>query len=208
MHSGRVFSRSWRHPHQQILVTSGFLSSQFIIQPRHSLVLTLIRYQKESPADVPIDINSILVSKPSVNSIPSLLSPIDSDLIVADWRERTPSSVWVNGAFSHEASRSYPFLLHPPHYDLPFRSDESPEITRSRVLPSSRDCGDSVPASPSMKAKETEWRGTWSLELSAGNCLQKLADRLLRIVLREEVSVGELAKRFCDEQPRGWYVEK
>lgn len=186
-------------------MTTGLLSSQFILQSRHSFIQTLEKYRKESASDGPIDIDSVLVSKPSVNSIPSLLSPVDSDLIIPDWRERTPSSVWVHGAFSQAASSSYPFLLHPPHYDLPYRSDEAPEITRSRVLPSSRDSDESTPVSTPMEMKETEnQRGSWSLELSAGNCLQELTNRLLRVVLREEKSsVGELAGRFCDQQPRG-----
>lgn len=84
-----------------------------------------------------MSIVSVLTAKPPMDSIPSLLDTEGTEVRIRDWKVKTPSSMWIHGAYCREEDSGYPFVVYPPHYDVPYRSDEPSEITRSRILPSS-----------------------------------------------------------------------
>lgn len=177
-----------------------------------------------------MSIVSVLTAKPPMDSIPSLLDTEGTEVRIRDWKVKTPSSMWIHGAYCREEDSGYPFVVYPPHYDVPYRSDEPSEITRSRILPSSlpsrltqksnidhsqrnphklskQDSSfqstESIPVLQKSIVDDIKDR-TWSAELNTDSCLIHLTHLLLRkAILHESFSLQEVTKEIYPRSPKG-----
>lgn len=177
-----------------------------------------------------MSIVSVLTAKPPMDSIPSLLDTEGTEVRIRDWKVKTPSSMWIHGAYCREEDSGYPFVVYPPHYDVPYRSDEPSEITRSRILPSSlpsrltqkSDIDHSQRNPHKLSKQDSSFQSTesipvlqksivddikdrtWSAELNTDSCLIHLTHLLLRkAILHESFSLQEVTKEIYPRSPKG-----
>lgn len=183
-----------------------------------------------------MSIVSVLTAKPPMDSIPSLLDTEGTEVRIQDWKAKAPSSLWIHGAYCREGDSGYPFVVYPPHYDVPYRSDEPSEITQSRVLPSAlplrttrkTDVNNSqsvqsnsnqqnpiIQSIQSLESMPVQQKSiidhlkemTWSAELNTDSCLIYLTHLVLqKVIFRDSISLQELTKEIYPTAPRGLLV--